>query len=81
MSANIFSIASLAERNHRAFVERESRRAAQGPSRLAGMKIIELREELRMPDGTRAWGDWSALTHSPPAPVPHQPKEVHAAPD
>lgn len=58
----------LPDRSHKAFLERESRRAVQGLQRLAGMPIIELREELRMPDGTRAWGDWSALTHRLPVP-------------
>ena len=46
---------------------------------LSGLRVIELRDELRQPDGTRAWGDWSALTHAgrkepnPPPPGAQKP--------
>lgn len=63
MNADVIDIN---ERNHRQFLVRESRRALSALERLAGLDIIELRDELRQPDGTRAWGDWSALTHLPP---------------
>lgn len=61
MTANVFDFAA---RNHRAFVERETRRAMRQLDRLAGLRIIDLPAEPNA-DGTRQWGDWSALTHLP----------------
>lgn len=61
----IGDVVSLAERQHRQFVEREARRSAQSLRSLAGLTLIELEEDQRI-DGTR--GEWSALTHKPPAP-------------
>lgn len=66
MSDHVFSIASLAERNHRAFLEREARRAAAGRSPFTLPTTLEFVEcHFHHPDGTSS--DWSALTHKPPA--------------
>ena len=63
-SDNIYSIESLAERNHREFMEREVRRVSRIGA-LGGVEVMDMSD--RNPDGTRKWSDWCALLDKPEA--------------